>query len=317
MESARQIRHMLALTRFRSFRRAADHLNISQSTLSESIKRVEDLYGVALFERHKNGIVPTAYGEIVLTAAREIEARLEQTKRNVDMLANFKTGHLVVGCTSYVADPFVGPAIGQMTQSYPDLRFTMKVGTFDELMPRLASGEIDVLFGLKPDLPPSGATCLDLMLPPALIYCRADHPFLTCDDPAAYFRAHDIKVIVPSIPESVMAASERSQTDIWGQRDLRQVMSVSSEDSAANIAIVRNSDAFSVHYRASLQHFLDAGLIALLPADRDTPVPELPAMLATKADRPHSPALMIFIETLERQIESAWDDERATGLRRQ
>jgi len=317
MESARHIRHLRALARFGSFRRAAEQLNISQSTLSESIKRVEDLYGVALFERRKNGVVPTAYGEIVLASAREIEAVLDKTRREIDMLANFKTGHLMVGCTSYVAEPFVGPAIGQITQSYPDLRFTLKVGTFDELLPRLIAGELDVLFGLKPDQAPIGAACLDVVLPPALLYCRAGHPYLSTDDPAAYLRDHEIKIIVPSIPEQVIITSEQNQSPIWAQRDMRAMMSLSSEDTAANAAIVRNSDAFSVNYRASLKRDLALGDIVLVPANRASFIPELPAIVATKADKPQSPALMIFTEMLERQIESAWDEERAEQLRNQ
>lgn len=315
MESARQIRHLLALTRYRSFRQAAEHLNISQSTLSESIKRVEDLYGVALFERGKGGITPTAYGEIVLDAARRIESVLDKARRDVDMLANFRTGHLVVGCTSYVAEPFVAPVIGQMTKSYPGLRFTLKVGTFDELLPRLTGGAIDAVFGLGPDQAPTGVELTDHTLPPALLYCRAGHPFLAADDPAAYFRDHEIKVIGPSVPEQVLRAAEVIQSPLWAQKDLRSLISLSSEDTAANAVIVRDSDVFSMHYRSSLKRYLDAGEIVLVPADRTSPIPELPAVLAVPADRPKSPALMIFVEMLERQIDAAWDEERAEALR--
>ncbi len=62
----RLIRHVLMLARHRNFARAAEQLHLSQPALSRSIARLEETLGVALFDRTRDGVIPTDYGRIVI-----------------------------------------------------------------------------------------------------------------------------------------------------------------------------------------------------------------------------------------------------------
>ncbi|MEN8722184.1 MAG: LysR family transcriptional regulator [Alphaproteobacteria bacterium] len=308
MESLRQIRHLIALARFQSFRKAADHLDISQSTLSESIKRVEDVYGVPLFARTRSGTSLTAFGEIVVANAHRIMAVIEQTKRDVDMLENFQTGHLVVGCNAYLTDPYIAPVIAEIMKQYPGIKFSLRVGAWTELIAAMADGEIDIVFGLRPDSPLNGLRAETFTLPPPVVYCRADHPFLTAQDPASYLAANAVSILVPNVYDYILEQAQEVLPPAWAGFDLKESFTVVSEDATANLTIVSSTDAFSVHHYYSLRGALKTGAVKLLPSHLVPVAPRLSAVLATSDGKPASPVLALFQEGLKRQIGRVWDE---------
>jgi DNA-binding transcriptional LysR family regulator len=57
----RQLQHVVALAEHRNFRRAADSVGLTQSALTQSIRNLEEEYGVELFERSRREVSPTAW----------------------------------------------------------------------------------------------------------------------------------------------------------------------------------------------------------------------------------------------------------------
>ncbi len=60
----RHIRYFLAVAEQRSFTRAADALHVSQPTLSQQIRQLEEPLGVQLFDRSGRPVQPTEFGEV-------------------------------------------------------------------------------------------------------------------------------------------------------------------------------------------------------------------------------------------------------------
>ena len=73
---SKRIRHLLAAVGAGSLTAAAESLGISQPALSMSIKSLEHDLGVALLERHRFGVSPTPYADILVGHARSIEGEL-------------------------------------------------------------------------------------------------------------------------------------------------------------------------------------------------------------------------------------------------
>jgi DNA-binding transcriptional LysR family regulator len=67
---SRLLRHFLAVLDHRGISAAAEAVHISQPALTKSIRQLEATLGVALFERHPNGVVPTPFGEILARRVR-------------------------------------------------------------------------------------------------------------------------------------------------------------------------------------------------------------------------------------------------------
>lgn len=65
----RQLEYILAVQKLKSFTKAADHCCVTQPTLSQQIKTLEDSLGIEIFNRGNIPIVPTPAGKVILEQA--------------------------------------------------------------------------------------------------------------------------------------------------------------------------------------------------------------------------------------------------------
>ena len=77
----RQLQHVAAIGRFRSFARAAESLGISQPALSKSLAVIERSLEVRLFERSRKGVTPTVFGELLLARAGPLFRGVDEAAR--------------------------------------------------------------------------------------------------------------------------------------------------------------------------------------------------------------------------------------------
>src|SRR5262245_34197487 len=75
--SVRHLKELVAAVQHGSFRRAAQALHMRQSTLSRSIKQLEDELGVILFERSTGGVRLTPAGSQFFETAERVLADFE------------------------------------------------------------------------------------------------------------------------------------------------------------------------------------------------------------------------------------------------
>ena len=73
-----QIRSFNAVTKHRSFTKAAKILNVSQSAISEQVKSVESRFKIKLFIRNGSGISLTDYGKKLYDITKDIDDIHEQ-----------------------------------------------------------------------------------------------------------------------------------------------------------------------------------------------------------------------------------------------
>ena len=77
------LEHLQAFYEYGTLSAAAQHLNIAQPSLSRSMKKLEEILGVALFERHKNRIVLNEAGNLAAEYARRILEEEKEMERSV------------------------------------------------------------------------------------------------------------------------------------------------------------------------------------------------------------------------------------------
>lgn len=134
MQHINHLKSVAALARHGHFGRAAESIGLTQSALSQNIHRIEALYGVSLFVRQRGRVTPTAYGEIVIAAALTGIEALERAQREIQLLQNLETGHLVVGVAPYLASSILGPALSSLMEAYPKLKFTLTLAHWPRSM---------------------------------------------------------------------------------------------------------------------------------------------------------------------------------------
>ena len=147
----KQFKYVMALAREGSFSKAADDLNISQPSLSQYIKKIENDIGLELFDR-TNGIVRiTDAGRVYIEAGRKILDIEHQMENSFADIANSKSGSLIVGAAPYRASSMMPLIAASFQKIHPGMHLVVREGTTAELAEGMEHGEYDLAITLHPN----------------------------------------------------------------------------------------------------------------------------------------------------------------------
>ena len=127
----RSIRYLLAVAAHQSFTRAAEALSVSQPTLSQQIKHLEELLGVQLLDRSGRMVRLTDAGAAYLNHARRAVEELDAGKRAVHELHDLSRGSLRLGMTP-ITEYFTIPLLNDFNIRYPNIAVSaLEMGQYD------------------------------------------------------------------------------------------------------------------------------------------------------------------------------------------
>jgi len=143
LPSLRQLRYLVTLSETLNFRRAAESLFVTQSTLSAGIKELENVLGATLVERDKRNVRFTPLGYEVVDRARKMLAQAEDLVRIARGSQEPLSGLLRLGVIPTVA-PFLLPMVlPALREAYPHLQLYLREDLTERLLERVESGELD------------------------------------------------------------------------------------------------------------------------------------------------------------------------------
>ena len=131
-----------------NFTRAAANLFVSQQCLSQHIKKLEDHYGVALFER-KPRVRLTFAGSLLLDAASQILKIDNQLKAQLSYVTKNQFGTVKVGITPARVQGFLPLIVPPFHKLYPNVSLTLVEAHTAELERKLLKGEVDVILASR------------------------------------------------------------------------------------------------------------------------------------------------------------------------
>ncbi len=104
-----------------SFRRAADRLGLSSSTVTRRMERLEKALGVRLFERLPEGIVTTQEAEAILDAVRRMEQAAFDVRRTLAQPDERARGLVKLSVTEGLGSYWIVPRLVEFQRAHPDL----------------------------------------------------------------------------------------------------------------------------------------------------------------------------------------------------
>ena len=122
----RQLQIFAAAATHLSFARTSEQLHLTQAAVSLQIKQLEELSGLALFERRGRRLHLTEAGEHLARYARQILDALRDADAAISALKGVRGGRIAVGAVS-TAKYFAPALIARFRQSYPDVRVALSV----------------------------------------------------------------------------------------------------------------------------------------------------------------------------------------------
>lgn len=140
----RQLQFFVAAAEAGSVTGAARILSISQSSVTEAIRALEDDLGVALFDRQARGLEITHKGQAFLRHARQILADVATARSAFRDGAESQPGRLSLGVTSLVAGYVLSDILSRYRRAYPKVDLNVIEDSGDYLQHLLIGGELDV-----------------------------------------------------------------------------------------------------------------------------------------------------------------------------
>lgn len=111
----------------RSFTAAARSLGVTQSAVSQTVKRLEGELGIRLLSRSTRSLAPTAAGERLLETLAPVIAELEAEIEELGRLREQPGGRLRVTCGKHAADTLVWPAFSRLIAAHPEIEGELSV----------------------------------------------------------------------------------------------------------------------------------------------------------------------------------------------
>lgn len=145
----RHLRYFSAVADALHFGRAARRIHVSQPTLSQQIRQLEEELGTPLFERAKSGVRLTQAGELFRTYASRALEDVDAGKVAVGALRGLTTGALRVGYPPSMRGVVV-PALAAVLRRHPGLALSAEEAVVRRVERRLADGKLDVGMAYSP-----------------------------------------------------------------------------------------------------------------------------------------------------------------------
>ncbi|WP_461182271.1 LysR family transcriptional regulator [Virgibacillus kimchii] len=146
----RQLEYFMIVCKELHFTRAAEKLNISQPTLSEQIKRLEDEVGIPLFDRIGKRILLTEAGKILLYYTQSIFFEVEQAEAALRDLNELQRGKLVIGSLLSCVNYLLPPAIIEFKRLYPNVKLSVHGLKTEDIKKSLIENELDLGIAFLP-----------------------------------------------------------------------------------------------------------------------------------------------------------------------
>ena len=144
----RQLKYFVKVAELLSFSRASKALYITQSTLSQQIKQLEDELDMALFYRTNHKVSLTEAGETFLEGAKKTLAEADDNKAKIMDLASGHRGTLNIGVTHSFGS-ILTESVLAFKKQFPDVHLNICYRNVAELMGLVSEGELDFALSFR------------------------------------------------------------------------------------------------------------------------------------------------------------------------
>jgi len=117
----RDLHILMAVVRWGSMAKAASHLAMSQSVVSEAIANLESALRIRLLDRSPHGIAPTIYAQALLKRGNAVFDELKQGIRDLEFLADPTTGEIRIASPDFLSTWLLPTVVERLSGDYPQI----------------------------------------------------------------------------------------------------------------------------------------------------------------------------------------------------
>jgi DNA-binding transcriptional LysR family regulator len=136
-----QLRAFVEVVDRGSFSAAARELGFSQPAVTMQIQGLESDLGATLLERRYRKVELTEAGRALLPTARNVIAKLDTARGEIERLSDTVGGHLELAVSTTPGQYILPRLLGSFLREYPDVTASLRVYDTADVVERVASGE--------------------------------------------------------------------------------------------------------------------------------------------------------------------------------
>lgn len=138
----RSLRYFVKFSEYGSITRAALELHITQPSLTQHLKHLEEDLGVALIMRHGRGVILTEAGKLLRDRGQVLLEQLEVLRSELESSAVVPRGTLSVGMPISWSERVTYPVMERFRTEHPDVRVKLIVNSSEALAAAMNGNEI-------------------------------------------------------------------------------------------------------------------------------------------------------------------------------
>lgn len=145
-----QLKYVLAVAEYQNFTKAAEHVFVTQPTLSMQIQKLEEELSILIFDRSKKPIELTEVGKKIVNQARNIVNESERMQDVVDQEKGFIGGDFRLGIIPTIMPTLLPMFLKNFTNKYPKVHLKIEELTTAEIITKLNDGHLDAAIAATP-----------------------------------------------------------------------------------------------------------------------------------------------------------------------
>jgi DNA-binding transcriptional LysR family regulator len=148
----RQLEVFARVVELRSFSRAAEALHLTQSTVSEHVRLLEEEVGTRLFDRLGRETLPTRAGELLFGYAQRMLALRVEAVQGLQQFLGQVAGALTVGASTIPGEYVLPPLIGAFREKFPRVSIALQISDTKGTVEAVLEGRVELgMVGARPD----------------------------------------------------------------------------------------------------------------------------------------------------------------------
>ena len=294
----RHLRYFLAVAEEENFHRAAERLHVAQPALSRQIRALEQLLGVALFDRLPRGIRLSQAGAAFLSDTRRILDEVARAELRAKRVAQGQLGQIAVGFNEIAArQPYLSGFFQATRARFPEIDLKLMLLPSQPLLEAVQGGQMDAGFLFHRPRDDAAFAAIKVDTDDYGVVMPSGHPLASKPD----LRLRDLAetpFILMSQGGNRVLYGRLMAACVAGGFVPHQVHEVNNEYAIVNLVAAGVGLSF---LNRSFDTSPFGGVVLRVPADLSVPV-ELE--LVWRRDN-RSPALARFVETVAASAQAA------------
>ena len=261
-----QLEYFIKTAEVLHFTKAAELCFVTQSGLSQQIKKLEEELGMPLFIRIGKKVQLTEAGSVFLIHAKQIIENVQSGKQAIDDLNQMIGGELRIGVT-YIFGLLVLPVVNLFAKRYPNLRIVVEYGSTEPLEQKLVNNELDLVLVISSKEIKKTIQKVPLFTSDLVMAVSKNHPLAVLDK-ISFKKIEDYPLVSP-----VTGFSSREFLDeLFIKNHMKPKVSIELNAVHALLQLVEESDWVTIVTEKALKGWGNLKAIRLtgVPTQRDS-----------------------------------------------